>query len=86
MNEQDLQWIEHFKETLTQPDLTVIHNFSMDDSLKELTLDLGKIMMRDVGCNKSSEKEQSHQSGPDQSRSAEMWGRHCGSGVNESHD
>ena len=58
INEQDLHWIEHFKETLNQPDLTVTHNFSMDDSPKELTLNLGEITTnRDMGCNKSSEKQ-----------------------------
>ena len=43
MNEQDLHWIEHFKETLNQPVPKVTHNFSMDESPKDLTLDLGEI-------------------------------------------
>ena len=42
-NEQHMQWIEHFKETLNQPDPTVTHNFSMDHSPKELTLNLNQI-------------------------------------------
>ena len=42
MNEQDLHWIEHFKGTLNQPDTIVTHNFSMDDSTKELTINMGK--------------------------------------------
>ena len=46
INEKDLHWIEQFKKTLNQPDPTVPHNFSMDNSPKELTLNLGEITTR----------------------------------------
>ena len=41
---------------------------------------------REVGCNKSSQKQQSYWPWPNHSRAAEMWRRYCGSWVNKYHD
>ena len=48
INEQNQCWIEHFKETLNQPDPTVNYSFSMDDSPEELTLNLGERITRET--------------------------------------
>ena len=48
INEQDLCWSENFKDTLNQSDPAFTHNFSMANSFKELTLNLGEITTRET--------------------------------------
>ena len=60
INKQDLCWIEHFKETLNKPEPTVTHNFSMDDSHKELTLNLDEITTKEVWDTAKALKDNKH--------------------------
>ena len=47
-DEQHKRWVEHFRETLNQPDPVTTHNFDMENAQEELQVNTGEITIAEV--------------------------------------